>query len=95
MMIVYNFDYSTGEYMGSQELTVHDIDQRSFMWLIPGNATTVEPPRCDTNTKPVWLGDRWVVLECIVDIPDELLEQCRKGVERMQQRPSGPSEKIK
>jgi hypothetical protein len=94
-MIVHTFDYNTGEYTGPQELTARDICPRSHMWLVPGNATTIEPPRCDKNTKPVWLGDRWGVLECILDIPDELLARCRKGVDQMMKNPVGPLEKIK
>jgi len=84
-MVVYTFDYETGVYIGHLQLTTADVDPHSHAWLIPGNATTKQPPRCDTKTMPVWRNGNWEVLECIAEIPDELLAKCRHGMEFLRQ----------
>jgi hypothetical protein len=92
-MVIYLFDYDTGAYLWPQRLTVADINPRTHEWIVPGNSTWVEPPRCDSNTMPVWRGDRWEVFECVTEIPDAVLKACRENMEKMQ--PSGEVEKIK
>ena len=83
-MVVYTFDYESGVYTGSLQLTAADIDPRGNRWLIPGNATAIQPPLCDIKTMPVWRNGRWDIVECIAEIPDELLARCRAGMENLQ-----------
>jgi hypothetical protein len=92
-MIVYTFDYETGAYTGPLQLTAVDIDPRSHCWMIPGNATTEPPPRCDVKTVPIRRNDRWEVYECIAEVPDKLLAQCRAGMSAM--KTIYPTEKVK
>jgi hypothetical protein len=81
--VVYTFDYLTGAYTGELQLTVGDIDPRTNCWMIPGNATTAPPPRCGEKLMPVWCNGQWEVYELIAEIPDELLNRVRYGVEEM------------
>jgi hypothetical protein len=71
-MIVYTFDYVTGAYTGTQQLTIGDCDPRApGVMLVPGNATTIEPPRCGKGLWPYWNEGRWHVVELITE-PDPL-----------------------
>jgi len=80
-MVVYTFSYETGAYTGELELGAADLDPRSpDTWMIPGNATTEPPPRCDSHCTPVWKDGRWVVYECVADIADDLMAGWRKRV---------------
>jgi hypothetical protein len=71
-MIVYTFDYVTGAYTGPQQLTVGDCDQRApGIVLIPGNATTIEPPNCSKGLWPVWRDGQWLIAELAPDPLDD------------------------
>jgi hypothetical protein len=94
-VLVYTFDYETGIYAGPLQLTAADVDPRGNRWLIPGNATAIQPPLCDIKTMPVWRNDRWEVVECIAEIPDELLARCRAGMEQLQAMRWPNTEKLK
>lgn len=77
MLKVYTFDYETRIFTGAQMLTADDCDPRSLgTVLMPGNATTVEPPRCGDKLWPRWENGEWAVYECVAEIPDALLVQC-------------------
>ena len=47
MFVVYTFDYDTGIYTGIRTLDITDADPRApGVISMPGNTTTVPPPRC-------------------------------------------------
>ena len=67
-MVVYLFDYETGVYLGEQQLDATDCDPRAPQrMLIPGNATTVQPPRCGKGLLPCWRENQWVIYEVAPD----------------------------
>lgn len=82
-MIVHTFDYATGIYTGPLALGAADVDPRSNAWLIPGNATAEQPPRCDDRCAPFWRDGGWVIFELTADIPDDLMDECRQRVDFM------------
>jgi len=76
-MLVYTFDYESRAFTGVKALGINDLDPRSpGVVLVPGNATTFEPPRCGENVWPYWINGEWVPFEGIEVIPDAALKQC-------------------
>ena len=69
-MLVHGFDYDTRAYTGSYRLDISDLDPRApGTVLIPGNATTVHPPRCGVRLWPFWIDGEWKVFELKDDDP--------------------------
>jgi len=65
-MLVHTFDYTTGAYTGPMRLGIGDLDPTEHdRWLIPGNATLIEPPRCGERLWPFWHSGQWHVCEII------------------------------
>ena len=59
-MIIYNYNPSTGEYIGTGEAKESPRDPGIF--LIPANAVTAVPPTVGVDEVAVWNGAKWEVL---------------------------------
>jgi len=58
-MIIYNYNPSTGEYIGTGE--ARESPREPGVFLIPANAVTVVPPTAGINEVAVWNGEEWEV----------------------------------
>ena len=60
-MKIYNYHSDTGEFVGSSDANRDPLEEK-VMYLIPANATTVEPPTPDALQVAVWNGTGWVTM---------------------------------
>ncbi len=56
-MIIYNYNPSTGEYIGTGE--AKESPREPGVFLIPANAVTTVPPTVKTNEIACWNGTKW------------------------------------
>jgi hypothetical protein len=61
-MIIYNYDYVTKEFIGISDATVNPLSPNDF--LIPANATTLEPLAFQEGYANIFNGEAW---ELVVD----------------------------
>lgn len=65
-MLCYHYDCITKEYLYSSECVLDPLETEQTgtnVWLLPANATFVEPPSVNNNFIPVWRGTDWIKVE--------------------------------
>lgn len=67
-LIVYSYSPVTGEYVGYDEAYPDPMEPGSF--LIPANATQVQPPIVDESSVAVWNGTEWTLEPIPVPNPE-------------------------
>lgn len=81
-MIAYGYEPSTGDYTG--EVNAWESPLEPGVFLLPANATFVEPPPFEGGKYRVWNGTDWSSIdipappEPIIPTPDDLAELARK-----------------
>lgn len=60
-MIVYSYSATTGEYTGSRTAQPSPLEPGAF--LIPANATAVEPPTAEAGKAVTWNGAAWTQVD--------------------------------
>ncbi|MDP4146526.1 MAG: hypothetical protein Q8936_18955 [Bacillota bacterium] len=65
-MKIYNYDVN-GIYIGCDEADESPLEPGVF--LIPSNATIVEPPQLDSEHIAVWNGTGWDIKDISLDTP--------------------------
>ncbi|MDP4146593.1 MAG: hypothetical protein Q8936_19310 [Bacillota bacterium] len=75
-MKIYNYD-TNGIYIGCDDADESPLEPGVF--LIPANATTVEPPELDSEHLAVWNGAAWGIQDISLAVPkpeeNEIKEQ--------------------
>lgn len=65
-MLCYNYDDITNEYLSSTECVLDPLEtqlQGKDVWMLPANATFVEPPAAQKGFARVWKKIQWVQVE--------------------------------
>ncbi|MDT8717744.1 phage tail protein [Clostridium sp. 19966] len=65
-MLVYNYG-SDGRYICSEEADESPLEPG--VYLIPANATTIEPPEYDSQYIPIWNGETWDIKDISLGVP--------------------------
>lgn len=65
-MLCYNYDNTTNEYLSSTECVLDPLEteqQGTDVWMLPANATFIEPPAAQIGFVRVWQKVKWVQVE--------------------------------
>ena len=65
-MQVYKYDEQTKEYIGTEEALLDPLEtelQGENVYLLPANATFIEPPEAQESFARVWNGEAWEQVE--------------------------------
>lgn len=60
-MKLYNYNPVTKELVSITDARKSPLEEG--VYLVPANATTVEPPETEKGTVPVWNGETWILVE--------------------------------
>ena len=65
-MIIYHYN-SEGRFTGSTEANESPLEPGIF--LIPANATSIEPPTFDSGFMAVFGGEAWNIIDITLEVP--------------------------
>lgn len=71
-MKAYTFN-SLGEFMGEVECQPNPLEWGEF--LVPAQATTVEPPKQKAGKVRVWNGQKWVYNDIVVEPTEDAIDE--------------------
>ena len=69
-MRIYHYNKRTAAYVGSTEAAPNPLEPGQF--LIPANATPVEPPEAVEGKVARWNGQAWELTDQVTLVPDDL-----------------------
>lgn len=88
-MKVYHYAPGTGEYTGSSIADPSPLE--SGVWLIPAHATAEKPPRVEAGHRPVWMGEKWELLQDLRGHVVWLADGSAKVIDQLGPLPDGAS----